>query len=172
MTRNEHTLFKSHGACGSTAETPASISVSSFRISAKMSTTKLPCIEDCSVTHRCVPRRVCDIVINRRWKCLRMLVCLVLTTTQVRDKRSARIVATSEFVSRASLTRRSAWSEDNATRLEGGAADEGGFGASCASASRASPLAPLGVSRSFSDEIDDVGPSWQWSVVHIGERPR
>ena len=25
--------------------------------------------------------------------------------------------------------------------------------------------------RSFSDEIDEVGPSCQWSVGHIGERP-
>ena len=77
MTSNESTSFESHGACGCTAETLASICISSFRMSAKMSTTKLPCIRDCSVTHCCVPRRVCDIVINRRWKCLWMLVTLL-----------------------------------------------------------------------------------------------
>ena len=73
-----------------------------------------------------------------------MLVSVDWTTAKARDKRSARILATSVCVSQLFLgdpldkkTTPQAW--------KGSAADEGGFGAPCVSASRASPSIILGV---------------------------
>ena len=146
VTRNESTSFKSHGACGSTAETPTSISISSFRISAKMSTNQ-------AALHRGLFSnpllRVTPRVRHRHQPSMEMLVdpgepgvdhCECTRQAIGENPGDQRVLCLGQL-----LSRRSAWWEDNATSLEGSAADECGFGASCVSASRASPSAPLGV---------------------------